>query len=90
MLSELLVVFLIFLAADFYIDWKNKKIEGNFALNHRLYLWRDTFYRCFGDHIICLGFALAFSPYVFEIILSIFHLILFILLVFSELRNKHW
>lgn len=65
MVSQLLIIFLIFLGVDFYLDWKNKKKEGNFALDYRLYTWRDTFYRCFGDHVIGLGFALAFSPYIF-------------------------
>lgn len=90
LISELLVMFIIFFIVDLYLDWKNKKLEGNLALNPRLHCWRETFYRCFGDHIVGLGFAMTFSPYVFEMILAIFHLILFILLVVSELKNKNW
>ena len=34
MISELLVIFVIFLGVDCYLDWKNKKKSGNTALNH--------------------------------------------------------
>lgn len=78
MISELMIVFFIYFCVDAYLDWKNKKIEGSLALNYNLYKWRDTFYRCFGDHVIGMGFALTFSPYVFEIILCIVHMLFFI------------
>ena len=90
MVALLMLTFFIYLGVDAYLDWKNKKKEGNFALNYQLYKWRDKIHLCFADHIIGLGFAITFSPYVFETVLTFLHMVFFICLIVGEVKEKEW
>ena len=90
MLGELLAMFLLFLAIDIYLQWRKRTMGPNVHLDHSYHQWKDSVGRCFGDHVIALGFTMAFSPYVFEIILSIVHLLIFVGSVVGELRKWEW
>lgn len=38
--------------------------------------WENEYLLSFGDHIVSIGFVMAFSPYAFELILAALYLML--------------